>query len=275
MDLSIIIVNYKSKGHVLNCIKSIREADWFFSGRKLAYEVIVIDNDSRDSIGEILEWQYPEVIFIQSGKNAGMGAGNNLGLKRARGDYQVIMNPDTIAMKDVFIKLYEYMEANQEAGIVGPQLLAPDRSIQESCHRWHTPMTPFYRRTFLGKFKFAQKNLNRFLMKDFDHKREFMVDWLQGSFLFCRKEALDETGYFDERFFMYFEDTDLCRRMWEKKWRVIYYPKVQVIHNHTRASAQVAWYAFFLNRLAREHFLSWLRYLRKWGVGRRKVKGRR
>lgn len=272
MNISIVIVNYKSKGHALNCVKSIKEADWGFLGGKLRYEIFVVDNNSGDNIGEILEWQYPDVIFIQNSENIGMGGGNNVGMKKARGEYIVVMNPDTIAIKDVFARLFEYMEANPEVGIVGPQLLAPDKSIQASCHRWYRPMTFFYRRTFLKRFKFAQKDLDRFLMKDFDHKREFKVDWLQGSFLFCRKSALDETGYFDERFFMYLEDTDLCRRMWEKKWRVVYYPKVQVIHNHTRASFQIAWYAFFLNKMARIHFVSWIRYMLKWGLKNRKVR---
>lgn len=260
VDISIIILNYKSKGFALNCVKSILEAD--FGGLK--YEIIVVDNNSQDAIGEILAWQYPEVKFIQNKKNSGMGAGNNTGLREARGDYIVVMNPDTLAFKDTFAKLFDYMEANKEAGVVGPQQLNPDKTIQDSCYRWHKLFTPIYRRTPLEKLKFAQKDLGRFLMRDFDHKSEREVDWLLGSFLFIRRKALDEVGLFDERFFLYFEDTDLCWRFWQRGWKVIYYPKAQIIHNHSRASAQAPWYKFFWNRAAREHVVSWIKYLVKW-----------
>jgi GT2 family glycosyltransferase len=87
-----------------------------------------------------------------------------------------------------------------------------------------------------------------------------------GSFLFCRAEALKQTGLFDERFFLYFEDTDLCRRFWQKKWKIVYYPEAEIIHNHARASAREPWYKFFINRAGREHLKSWLKYLLKWGV---------
>jgi len=132
MDISIIIVNYKSKGHTLNCIKSIKEADFIFEGRELKHEIIVVDNNSGDALGEIIKWQYPEVIFIQNENNPGLGAANNIGIKKAKGDYIVIMNPDTIALDKVFPRLYKYMEENKWVGIVGPKQLNPDKSIQNS-----------------------------------------------------------------------------------------------------------------------------------------------
>lgn len=260
MDVSIVILNYKNKGDALNCIKSIKAADW----RDLKYEIIVVDNNSEDSIGKILAWQNPEIVFIQNDVNMGMGAGNNVGINRAQGKYVVIMNPDTIAFPDTFTKIYDFVENNPEVGIVGPCQLNPDKTIQDSCYRWPGMMTPFYRRTFLGGFRFAQKYLNHYLMKDFDHKLEKEVDWLLGSFLFCRASALEQVGVFDERFFMYFEDTDLCRRFWDRKWKVVYYPEAQIIHNHARQSARDPWYKFFINRAARCHIISWIKYLKKW-----------
>ncbi len=264
MDISIIIVNYKSKGFVLNCVQSIMDADFDLGERKLQYEIIVVDNNSRDGLGDILAWQYPSVKFIQNKKNIGMGAGNNTGIKRANGDFIVIMNPDTIAMKDTFLELYRFMQENKQVGVVGPKQLNPDKTVQNSCYRRHSLLTPLYRRTPLGSFSFARKHLDKFLMKDFDKKEVREVDWLLGSFLFCRREALKQVGYFDERFFLYFEDTDLCRRFWQKKWKVVYNPKVKIIHNHNRQSANVKWYKFFASKASREHILSWLKYLWKW-----------
>jgi N-acetylglucosaminyl-diphospho-decaprenol L-rhamnosyltransferase len=259
MDISIIIVNYKSKGLTLACLKSIKEADW--SG--LSHEIIVVDNNSHDYLGDILAWQYPDVQFIQAGANLGMGGGNNLGLARAKGKYVVIMNPDTIALPSAFKQLYEYMEVNPKVGIVGPKQFNPDKSVQDSCYRWHSLLTPLYRRTFLGAW-FGQKDLARFLMSDFAKDTVREADWLLGSFLFIRAAALRQVGVFDKRFFLYFEDTDLCRRFWQKGWPVVYNPEAQIIHNHSRASARTPWYKFFTSRATRTHVMSWFKYLLKW-----------
>ncbi len=266
MDLSIIILNYKSKKLTFECLASIYKANFNIGEKKLNYEIIVVDNASGDNIGKELAQSYPQVIFIQNDCNTGMGAGNNLGIKKARGDYIIIMNPDTLVLGDTFVKLYEFMETNQNVGVVGPKQYNIDKTVQDSCYRWYGIFTPIYRRTPLGKLKIAQKDIARFLMKDFDHKSARQVDWLLGSFLFCRHEALDEIGLFDERFFLYFEDTDLCRRFWQAGWQVVYYPEAEIIHNHQRQSARGAWYKFFLNKASREHVLSWLKYLKKWGL---------
>lgn len=262
VDVSIIILNYKSKGFTLNCIKSITEAEW----GDLRYEVIVVDNNSGDSIGEILKWQNPGVKFVQNSANIGMGAGNNSGIKEAQGDFISIVNPDTIAFKDTFIKLHQYLLANPDVGVVGPQQLNPDKTIQDSCFRWPSLMIPAYRRTPLGKLPFAKKTLAKYLMHDFDHESEREVKWLLGSFIFIRMKAIKQVGMFDERYFLYFEDTDFCRSMWHNNWRVVYYPKAKIIHNHIRQSAQAPWWKFMFNPLARHHIISWLKYLRKWGL---------
>jgi len=260
MDISIVIVNYKSKGLALNCIKSIEEASF----GDLSYEIIVVDNNSDDTIGQILAWQHPSVVFIKSQKNLGMGGGNNLGIRRAQGRYIVVMNPDTLAFPDTFSALYQFMEANPDIGMAGPKQFNPDRSVQDSCYRWHSFLTPIFRRTFLGEL--AESEINRFLMRDYDKQKPRDVDWLLGSCLFIRAKALRDVGGFDEHFFLYFEDTDLCRRFWQKKWRVVYNPQASIIHNHNRESARQPWYTFFMNVASRHHFKSWWRYLAKWGL---------
>lgn len=264
MDISIVIVNYKSKDLVFNCLRSIFQADFSLPEKRLVFEIFVIDNDSRDGIGADLAEHFPEVIFIQNHKNVGMGAGNNIGLKKAKGDYVVVMNPDTTAFTDTFIKLYQYMEKNPAVGLIGPRQLNPDRSIQNSCYRWPTLFVPIYRRTPAGLLPFARKKLSRYLMEDFDHQSEREVDWLLGSFFFIRSEAMKKIGLFDERFFLYFEDTDYCRRFWKQGWKLVYYPLAEIVHNHNRQSAQTPWYSFFSNRAARQHIISWLKYLYKW-----------
>jgi GT2 family glycosyltransferase len=219
MDISIVIVNYNTKELALNCLKSIKAADWY----NLTYEIIVVDNNSREPLGDALTKLYPEVKFIQSESNLGMGRGNNLGFDRT-GKYFVVMNADTIAMPDTFQILYHYLENNSQVGIVGPKQMNLDHSVQQSCYRYHKLLTPFYRRTFLGATSFGRADLERFLMTDFDHYHIKEVDWLLGSFYFMRGEVYKSLGGFDERFFLYFEDTDLCRRCHQAGWQVVYNP---------------------------------------------------
>lgn len=260
MDVSIVILNYKSRELALNCLGSIMAAD--FPG--IDREIFLVDNGSRDGIGNIVSDKYPEVNFIANKKNIGMGAGNNLGIVQAKGKYIAIMNPDIVAEHDTFFKLFKFMEESLNVGVVGPKQFNLDGSVQDSCYRWHSLFTPIFRRTPLGKLKYAQLDEERFLMKDFDHNSQRDVDWLLGSFLFCRANALREIGMFDERFFLYFEDTDLCRRFWQDKWRVVYFPDAKIIHNHNRASAKAPWYGVFTTPAGRYHLESWAKYILKW-----------
>ncbi|MCX6814008.1 MAG: glycosyltransferase, partial [Candidatus Azambacteria bacterium] len=150
--------------------------------------------------------------------------------------------------------------------VCGPLQYNPDKTVQSSCFRWYGLFTPLYRRTPIGGLKFAKKDLDRFLMKDYNKIREKEVDWLLGSFLFCRTKALERIGLFDEKFFLYLEDTDLCQRFWSDGWKVVFYPEAKIIHNHNRQSAKIVWYKFFMDQTSRHHFVSWYLYLRKWGI---------
>jgi N-acetylglucosaminyl-diphospho-decaprenol L-rhamnosyltransferase len=156
------------------------------------------------------------------------------------------------------------MENNLKVGVVGPKQFNPDGTVQDTCFRWPGLLTPLYRRTPLGKIGLAKKDLDRFLYKDYNKNEAREVDWLLGSFLFCRAEALRRVGAFDERFFIYFEDTDLCRRFWRGGWQVVYNPEVAITHNHKRQSAKTPWYKFFQNKASLHHLASWVKYLWKW-----------
>lgn len=259
MDISIVIVNYKSKDLALNCIKSIKGADW----PGLDYEIIVVDNYSMDLSSRDLE-PLGQIRFIMNGRNMGFSAANNQGIRQAQGKYVVIMNPDTLASKDVFIKLFDFMENNPKVGVVGPKQFNLDKTVQDTCFRWPGLLTPLYRRTPLGRIGLAERDLDRFLYKDYNKDSQREVDWLLGSFLFCRAEALRQVGVFDERFFIYFEDTDLCRRFWRSGYKVVYNPDAAITHNHIRQSARLPWYKFFKSKASWHHLASWGKYLWKW-----------
>lgn len=259
MDLSILIVNYKNQEKTLRCIESIKQAD--LSG--LVFEIIMVDNNSADGTVAAVKNKYPEVKGLQSEHNRGMGGGNNLAARGAVGEYLLILNNDTLVKKDSVKKIIDFYKGRPDAGLVGPKLLYPDGHLQYSCLRFPGILTPLYRRTFLGQF--AKRHLDLFLFADYDHQTAREVDWVQGSAMLIRRNLFEELAGFDERFFMYFEDIDLCRRIWQTGWKVFYCPESVMIHDHTRASANQRWFlAPFTNRLSQIHLASWIKYFIKW-----------
>lgn len=259
MDISIIIVNYKSREKTAKCLESLFASD--FSG--LQHEIIVVDNASGDDL-KVFQIKHPELKIIYSQNNLGMGGGNNLGLKQARGEFILILNPDTEVYPDAIKILHNYLVNHPDVYIAGPKLLNSDKTLQLSCSQFPKIYTPILRRTFLGDY--FKKSRDSFMMTDFDHEEIREVDWLMGSCLMIRAH---EWEGFDERFFMYFEDIDVCRRAWRFEKKVIYNPQAVVIHDHARESAKNPWYiAPFSDKLTREHIKSWIKYFWKWKVGK-------
>ena len=152
---------------------------------------------------------------------------------------------------------------------MGPKLLYPDGTLQLSCSRFPNFFIPILRRTFLGEY--FKKIRDSFMMKDFDHNSIREVDWLMGSCLMFKKNQVDNEGKsfspsFDERYFMYFEDTDLGRTFKSRGLKVVYNPEAVVIHDHARESAKHSWYiAIFTDKITWIHIESWLKYFIKWG----------
>lgn len=258
MDLSIIIVTHNQFDKVRVCLKSI-----FNHQPDLQFEIIVVDNGSKEGNPDVLKTEFPEIRLIKQ-ENLGMGAGNNRGAKEATGEYLLILNPDTEIMPGSIKSMIDCHKSDPSAGLVGPKLLYPDGERQISCYRFPDIFLPFFRRTFLGKFR--QSYLDYYLFKNVDLDKTQEVDWVMGSCLLLKKSLYDELGGFDERFFMYFEDTDLCKRINRKGLKIIYHPDSAIIHHHGRASAKNHWFVSLLtNKMARVHVYSYLKYFAKWG----------
>lgn len=265
MDISIIIVNYKSKEKLKTCLKSILAED--LAG--LSYEIILVENNSGDDLSDIIPYN-KEVRLILSKHNLGMGGGNNLGIKEANGEYILVLNPDTVLKPGAIKTLHSYISKNDDVALIGPKLLYPDGSLQLSCARFPSFFVPILRRTFLGDYFKGVRD--RFTMSDFDHNSIRQVDWLMGSCLMFKKEIETKSGdifkpMFDERYFMYFEDTDLGRQVKKQGLKTIYHPGAIVIHDHARESAKHPWYiALFKDSLSWVHIASWLKYFAKWSL---------
>lgn len=259
MDLSIIVVNYNTKDKTLACLASLAKAD--FSG--MSKEIILVDNNSAETIELEAKGAITGLVFVKNPSNVGMGAGNNVGIRRASGRYVLVLNPDTEVEPSAIRAMVAYLQEHADTGLVGPKLIYPDGTPQESCYRYPNLVLPLVRRTFLGSF--AKDYLDYYLLKNLDLTKPQAVDWIMGSCLLIRREVLDRVGLFDERFFMYFEDTDLCRRINNAGFKVVYLPSALVIHHHGRASAKKHWFlALFTNRMSRVHLCSLLKYSIKW-----------
>lgn len=267
MDLSIIILNYNSKDFLLPCLKGIVEYT-----QDLDYEIIIVDNASTDGSVEYVEQKlqprFARVRLVRAESNQGYAAGNNLGIRAARGRYLLIMNPDIVIWDNALKQMVDFMEAQPRVGIAGPRLLSPDGSLQYFCYRWPTPQVLLYRRTPLSRFNFARRAISRYLMMDWDHADTRPVDWVQGSCMIVRQSASDKVGLMDERYFLYSEDTDWCRRFWRAGFEVWYLAAVEIIHYHRRASSSERFYSALFNKMAWIHLISAGKYFRKWGVGK-------
>jgi GT2 family glycosyltransferase len=259
MDISVVIVNYRSREKLINCLDSLDKSDW----SDLSYEIIVVENNSGDLLEDLVS-SYKNVKLIISEQNLGMGGGNNLGITQSTGKYILVANPDLIFKEGAVLEMYQYLKNNLDVAIVGPQLLNPDASLQYSCARFPNVFLPLFRRTAFGRY--FPSFTDRYLMKRDNYADVKEVDWLLGACLLVRRgELFIYNKLFDERFFMYFEDVDLGKRARQLKKKTVYLPTAKVIHDHMRSSARFPWYkAIFFDKLAREHLKSWFRYFRKW-----------
>lgn len=260
MKLSIIIVNYFSGNLVRESLKKLFGQNFDFD-----WEVIVVDNSPEEGIGAKLRQEFPEIQYVPVRYNSGFAAGNNIGLKLSRGDFLLILNPDIFAVESSLESMISYLDSNRGVGLVAPQLLNPDGSIQYSCHHFPKWFMPILRRTFLGNFFWAKKYLDYYEMKYWDHLSEKDVDWAMGACLMVRRDAMEKVGYMDDGYFLYFEDTDWCRRFWRSGLKVVYLPQAKMFHFHKRASKFPVVFSF-LHRPSRAHIKSALRYFWKWRI---------
>lgn len=259
-DLSIVVLNYKMGGLVKNCLKSI-----FEHPTEKSIEVIVVDNNSQDDCEELLQKHHPDVKYIQSGANHGHAKGNNIGIKESNGRYVMIINPDVVFLNPTFDQLIDFLDSQPEIGMTTVQLQNPDGSLQPGAWRFLTLLTPvFQRNSYLQKTTFGKNHINHFMMNEWDRTTSREVDWVQGSCLTVRREALDEIGLLDERFFLYFTDVDWCRRCWEAGWKVYYYTGVNAIHYYHRESAHKQGLRSITSKATRIHIKDWIKYLHKY-----------
>lgn len=260
LKYTVAINSYKNAEMLARCIRNA-----VLAIKGLNAEIIVADSETGEETEMMMREDFPNVRFFPHKKNVGMGALANCGLRKAKGEYVFFINYDSIIDQDALVSLSLYLEQNPNVGLIAPKVLNFDGSVQNTRFRFYSPLTVFYRRTFLGKLPFAKKHLEQFTMKEYGEDDISEPDWIMGSAMMVRRLEAKKLGSFDKRFFMYFEDTDLCRRYWESGKKVVYFPRARVYHFHGKGSSSGGLLRSLLwNKLTWIHIFSAIKYFYKY-----------
>jgi N-acetylglucosaminyl-diphospho-decaprenol L-rhamnosyltransferase len=231
LDLSIIVVSYNTRDLLDQCLTSV-----FAHPRRLAFEVIVVDNASSDGSPELVARKWPSIVLLRNAHNQGFAKANNEGLEVCRGRYALLLNSDAEIRGDALEIMVAYLDSHPGVGIVGAQLRNSDGSLQPSGNRIPSVLgqiwwsLPFYRLFAKGQFG------NRFLVSGRDYEQIAEVDEVSGAALVVRREVWESIGMLDEGYFFYFEDVDFCIRAKKACWRVMYVPQAKVVHHWGQSS---------------------------------------
>ncbi|MBF8247817.1 MAG: putative glycosyltransferase [Bacteroidetes bacterium] len=269
LQLSIIIVNYNVRDFLHHALISLRKAT-----KGIRSEIIVVDNASDDGSTEMLRKRFPNVTLIASKQNLGFARANNLALKRARGAFLLLINPDTVVQEDTLRAMLEFFKNTPEAGLAGCKILNPDGTFQLACRRsFPTPWVAFTKIFGLSKLFPRSSWFGKYNLTYLSPEETYEVDAVSGSFMMLLKEVFEKVGGLDEEFFMYGEDLDWCYRIQQSGWKIYYAPLTQIIHykgESTRRSSLDEIQTFYdaMHRFVKKHFgrSSFLRIVLRAGI---------
>lgn len=255
MKLSIVIVNYNVKYFLSNCLLSV-----FKALEGIESEVFVVDNNSTDQSIEMVESQFPQAITIANKFNAGFSKANNQAIELAKGEYIILLNPDTVVEEDCFIRCIEYMDAHQEAGGMGIKMIdGAGRFLPESKRGLPTPSVAFYKIFGLSRLFPRSKRFGKYHLGYIGENETSEIEVMSGAFMLLRKKVTDIIGGLDEAFFMYGEDIDMSYRIIKAGYKNIYFPEARIIHfkGESTKKSSVNYVMVFYRAMiifARKHF---------------------
>jgi GT2 family glycosyltransferase len=251
-DITASVVVYK------NPLDQVQQVILSFLSTQLKVKLYVVDNSPDDGARSLCI--DPRIVYVFNGRNLGFGAGHNIALRLAMNQaaYHAILNPDIYFGPGVLEALLDFAQRQSDVGLLMPKILNPDGSFQYLCKRLPSP-TDLVLRRFLPALlePFFKDRLARYELRDQDYTRVLSVPILSGCFMLISSLAVTEVGVFDERYFMYLEDVDLCRRI-HQKFKTIYFPAAAVYHRNAKGSYREA-------QLLMHHIRSAFRYFQKWG----------
>lgn len=226
MKVSIILVHYKEKKVLYDCIRSIYE-----NPPKTPYEIIVVDNDEIKNVGGYLKKNFPKVNYVESPGNIGYGKGNNLGVEQAKGEYVFILNPDTVVTKGAIDKLLSFISTKKKVGVVAPTLYdEKGNSYPLQGTQKLTPLRGIFALSFLNKI-FPNSSISKnYWLKEADRTKPLEVDVVPGSAFLVKKSLFEKLGGFDKNFFLYFEEADFCNRVKDAGYKLFILPESRILH---------------------------------------------
>lgn len=226
MDISIIFVNYKTKDLTINAIKSV-----FEKTKGIDFEIFVVDNNSQDGSIEAIEKEFPNINIIKNTVNAGFGAANNFAIKQAKGKYILCLNTDTLLINNAIKIMYDYMEKNENKNVMACGGALYNIENQACICGGNLPSIIDILWKFGLRFLFKNKYKKYCIgLTSNDYNNDEDIGYITGADIFFRKSVLDEVGLFDEKFFMYFEETDLCKRIRDKGYDIKIIKDAKIIH---------------------------------------------
>lgn len=250
MDLAVVIVNYKSRDQVLECLASLAAG-----AGDLAVETVVVDNDSQDGTPEALARLWPGVRVLVNGANVGYARAVNQGLAATTAPFVMAMNPDCDVRPGALAALLGHLRAHPRTAVAGPKVLNSDGTLEYSARSFPDQLTFLFNRYSLLTRIFPRNRFSRrYLLTDWDHASVREVDWVSGACMMVRREAIARVGGMDERFFMFNEDVDWCRRMKLAGWAVAYVPDAVVVHHIGASRSRVAARVIYARHLGMIHY---------------------
>ena len=226
MKLSVIIVNYNVKHFLEQCLHSVYKA-----AKGIETEVFVVDNNSVDGSAQLVREKFPNLYFIENKENVGFSKANNQAVKLAKGEYILLLNPDTVVEEDTFKKVTGFMDSHPEAGGLGVKMIdGKGNFLPESKRGLPTPWVAFYKMFGLSKLFPNSRKFGKYHLSYLNENEIHEVEILAGAFMLLRKETLDKIGLLDETFFMYGEDIDLSYRIIKGGYKNYYFPETTIIH---------------------------------------------
>jgi GT2 family glycosyltransferase len=256
-DVSIIIVSYNVGDYLKQCLESINQGLG-----SLKAEAWVVDNASTDGSSEMVKERFPQVKLITNKENIGFARANNIALKESAAPYVLLLNNDTIVTSAAIKKMVDIMKKNEEIGALGPRLLFEDGSIQIS----YGPMISFWNEAWQKFLQSRSRKKKGFIRNYIERrsKKSCHPHWVSAACMMLKKEAINQVGLFDEKFFMYSEDVDLCHRLRQKGWDIYYTPEVEIIHLEGKSAVTNTEKVQIEYRRSQLYF--YRKYYGKWGL---------
>ncbi|MDP2683863.1 MAG: glycosyltransferase family 2 protein [bacterium] len=234
MDVSIVIVSWNVRDQLKKCIKSI-----YNNTHNLDYEIFVVDNCSSDHSTEMVQNDYSKVKLISNKVNFGFAYACNQAIKKSRGNYILLLNPDTEVKQDSVVKMKDFMQNKKDCGIAGCKIVNFDGTIQPSVRKFPDIKSHLMILLKIHNFITNSKSINSYYLKDFDYSKLQIVDQVMGAFYMIKRRVLQDIGLLDEHFYIWYEEVDLCKRAKLKSWNTYYNPEIEVFHYKGSSFSQV------------------------------------